>query len=292
MNMSLTTDIAGDLAERPAARADDFTTSLHELYRELSSFPDLRPGPDVDGAFGRLVRLVLTAPDEIAPAVLADPEVRAVAPRLRALCARGEGELERAWARRIGAAGAPREELARFPYVDNYRQLSRMEIGILASALRRPARSLAFVGAGPLPLSAMLLAGELDVPVDNVDRDPVAVTEGARVASALGYADFRFHQVDVLDADLSGHDVVVLAALVGESAADKRRIMGHLAGSMAPGAILLARSARGLRTLLYPELDLTAFGGFELLTVVHPVNDVVNSAVLARALGGADRTGI
>ncbi|PZF83074.1 nicotianamine synthase family protein [Jiangella anatolica] len=287
MNMSLTSSIFGqtDRTGRRRPTAEDITASVCELYRDLAARDDLRPGPEVDGLFDRLVRLVLTAPAETVPAVLNDVEIQHVAPRLRALCARGEGELEQAWANRIVAGRDPREELARFPYFGNYRQLSRMEIGILASALPRRVRSVAFVGSGPLPLSSLYLAGELDASVDNFDRDPVALHAGAAVCAALGYGELGFHEADVLTADLSGYDVVVLAALVGETPEAKVRILRRLAETMRPGAVLLARSARGLRTLLYPPIDRTALDGFEPLTEVHPVNDVINSAILARAEG-------
>lgn len=287
MNMSLTSNIFGQtgLTDPIRPTAEDITASVSDVYRELAARDDLRPGPEVDGLFDRLVRLVLTAPAETVPAVLNDVEVQHLAPRLRALCARGEGELEHAWAKRILAAGSAREELLRFPYVGNYRQLSRMEIGMLASALPSRVRSLAFVGSGPLPLSSLFLAAELEVHVDNFDRDPVALSEGARVAAALGHGALCFREADVLDADLSGYDVVVLAALVGDTLEAKRRILARLAATMRPGAILLARSARGMRTLLYPPIDRTALDGFELLTEVHPVNDVINSAILARAGG-------
>lgn len=286
MNMSLTSNIFGQTG-RTGRRltAEDIAASVSDLYRELAARDDLRPGPAVDGLFDRLVRLVLAAPAEAVPAVLGDAGIQRLAPGLRALCARGEGELEHAWAERIVAGRPPREELAAFPYLGNYRQLSRMEIGILASALPRGVRSVAFVGSGPLPLSSLYLAGELDASVDNYDRDPVALAAGARVAAALGYGELGFHEADVLDADLSGHDVVVLAALVGDTLEAKRAILRHLAGTMRPGAVLLARSARGLRTLLYPPIDRTALDGFEPLTEVHPVNDVINSAILARVGG-------
>ncbi|SEF10687.1 nicotianamine synthase family protein [Jiangella alba] len=287
MNMSLTSNIFGqtDLTDLRRPTAQDVAASVGDVYRELAARDDLRPGPEVDGLFGRLVRLVLTAPPETVPAVLNDVEVQRLAPRLRALCSQGEGELEHAWANRIVAGRPPREELARFPYFGNYRQLSRMEIGILASALPRRVRSVAFVGSGPLPLSSLYLAGELDVAVDNFDRDPVALHTGAAVSAALGYGELGFHEADVLAADLSGYDVVVLAALVGDTLEAKRRVLRHLAATMRPGAVLLARSARGLRTLLYPPIDRTALDGFEPLTEVHPVNDVINSAILARAGG-------
>jgi nicotianamine synthase len=287
MNMSLTSNIFGqiDVTDPRRPTAEDITASVGDVYRDLAARDDLRPGPEVDGLFDRLVRLVLAAPAETVPAVLNHVEIQHLAPRLRALCARGEGELEHAWANRVVAGRPPREELARFPYFGNYRQLSRMEIGILASALPRRVRSVAFVGSGPLPLSSLYLAGELDASVDNFDRDADALRAGERVATALGYGELGFHEADVLAADLSGYDVVVLAALVGDTVEAKRRILRHLADTMRPGAVLLARSARGLRTLLYPPIDRTALDGFEPLTEVHPVNDVINSAILARAGG-------
>jgi nicotianamine synthase len=239
----------------------------------------------VDALFGQLVHLVLTTPPEAATQVLRGADVGPLRRRLQQLCGAGEVELERAWADRIARSPRPADELARFPYLGNYRRLCRMELDTLAAAVDRPVRSVAFVGSGPLPLSSLLLADELGVPVVNLDRDAAAVAASRLVARALGSHHLAFRRVDADDADVSDHDVVVLAALVGDTPAAKRRVVRQLARTMAPGAALLARSARGLRTLLYPPLDLTDLAGFDLVTVVHPVHDVVNSAVLARARG-------
>ena len=48
-----------------------------------------------------------------------------------------------------------------------------------------------------------------------------------------------------------------------------------------PGTLLLVRSARGLRTLLYPEVDVNRLGGWRPLAVVHPFTEVVNSVIVA-----------
>lgn len=262
------------------------TEALHDLYRRLADRPHLRPGPEVDRLFGDLVRLVLTWPADRASHVLEDPAVRAIQVRLHALCSEGEYQLELSWARRIAASAAPQEELARFPYARNYRQLSRMELDVLATAAGRPVRRVAFVGSGPLPLSSVHVAAELGVPVDNIDHDPEAVTAARRVARALALPRLSFQLTDVADADLRPYDVVVLAALVGATGDEKRAILRRLAVAMAPGAVLLARSARGLRSLLYPAIEPGALEGFELEAVVHPVHEVINSVVLARAPAG------
>jgi nicotianamine synthase-like protein len=257
--------------------------TLQELHRQLAGRVDLRPCPEVDRLFGDLVRLVLATPPDDEARLLDEAAVLGIRGGLHALCSEGEYQLELAWARRIAASASPRDELERFPYVDNYRRLTRMELDLLATVADRPAGRVAFVGSGPLPLSSLLVAAELGVPVDNVDCDAEAVALGERVAAALGPVAMTFRRADVTHTDLGGYDVVVLAALVGTGGPEKRAILGHLAASMSPGAVLLARSARGMRSLLYPAIEPAALDGFELQAVVHPVDEVVNSVVLARA---------
>lgn len=276
MDMSLTSNSAADV-----------TASLLTIVQQLTESPSLRPGPAVNALFSQLVHTALDTPDETASAVLDHPALRSLSPRLHDLCARGESELEYEWAARICTSPDPHLELSRFPYLDNYRQLGRMELGALAATVSRPIRSVALIGCGPLPLSMLTLATELSVTVDGFDRDPDAIARARQVVDRLGATGLRFHRADASEADLAGYDLVVLAALVGSTPAAKREILALMRPSMKPGSILLARSARGLRTLLYPPVDLDNLPGFELITVVHPVDDVINSAVLARTRGGA-----
>ncbi|WP_162453332.1 nicotianamine synthase family protein [Phytoactinopolyspora mesophila] len=262
-------------------------TTICDIYRELDSHPDLRPGPRVDELFSRLVRLVISTPDEQAADILGDPVVRGLTPRLRELCARGEFELETFWADTIAAGEDPHAELARFPYLENYQLLCRMELDAVTKAVQRPIRSMAFAGSGPLPLSSLVLAQELGITIDNLDHNPGAVDTSRRLAARLRLDNLRVHAADVAAADLSRYDVVILAALVGSSPAEKAAVLRRISVSMSPGAVLLIRSARGLRTLLYPEVDPQAIDGFEVLDVIHPSGEVINSAILARVTGTA-----
>jgi SAM-dependent methyltransferase len=268
--------------------SDAAARALRAIYDDLLACPDVRPGPRVDAVFGRLVRLVLDVPPGETAAVLAHPAARDVVPHLRALCFAGEYELELAWARRIAASARPHDELATFPYVENYRLLGAMEreaVARLADGLAAPAvERVAFVGSGPLPLTAFQLASGTGVRVDNLDRDATALALSQQVAEALGIRGLDFRRVDVdrTGVDLGGYDLVVLAALVGRTPADKARVVRHLATAMAPGALLLARSAHGLRTQLYPEVEVGSLAGFDVLGVVHPTGEVINSVILAR----------
>ncbi len=220
---------------------------------------------------------------EIARQVLADPKIRRITPGLRSLCSAGEIELERAWARRIIISRDPQRELREFPYFANYEQLTRLEhhavLGVTDCALPR----MLFVGAGPLPLTALLLAtqhGHTDI--DNIDIDSAATRLAERLVGVLGIGSLRFRSVDVLDCtDVAGYDLVYVAAMVGPHPDEKSRVIKHLYRQMRPGALLLARSAHSLRTLLYPPLRLRDLDEFRPLVVLNPHTEVVNSLVIA-----------
>src|SRR5690606_9512392 len=133
------------------------------------------------------------------------------------------------------------------PYLDQYRRLVRVESGLLSAFLDGPAPSLAFIGSGPLPLSCLLLANDLGVVVDGFDHDSAAVDAARHVVSRIG-GDARIREADAAEVNLSRYDVVVLAALVGTTPGEKARILGRMRATMKPGAIVVARSARGLRS--------------------------------------------
>jgi len=89
----------------------------------------------------------------------------------------------------------------------------------------------------------------------------------------------------VQEKDLVEFDVVYMAALVGMSQAEKEMIILQVADRMRPGALLVVRSAWGMRTCLYPEVQIATEGllkRLEICVVVHPYGQVVNSVVVAR----------
>jgi nicotianamine synthase len=269
------------------------SAAVDRVQRDLSRQPHLRPCPEVDALFGELVGLVASVPPGTGLAGCCGQH----GPALRRLCAEGETQLELEWAQRIATAADPRACLAGFPYLDNYRRLARLELDTLArvapaSAVQTPER-IVFLGAGPLPLSALLVADALGVVVDAVDCDPVALDAGRRVAQALGgYDGVRFIQGDALTMDVADYDLVMVAALVGTTRLAKQAVLRRLAGDMCPGSLLLARSARAARTLLYPPIEPDHLAGFAVHAVVHPIDDVINSVVVATARGLAAGVGV
>lgn len=104
---------------------------------------------------------------------------------------------------------------------------------------------------------------------------------------------------------LQNHTIVFLAALVGLNTSEKVSIIKSVVGRMRPGALLVTRSAVGLRGLLYPVLEvedvIEGDGGFEegceeglegkggkgveMVVEVRPWNWIVNSTLVFRVVG-------
>jgi nicotianamine synthase len=272
-----------------AAGTADTVVALHAQLDRLVRVADLEPGELVDSLFTALVDICAHCSEQQAAAVLSDPRIRALMEGLRHLCAEGEFRLERFWAGRIAAAADPDGQLALFPYLGNYQALTALELGTLAGLGSPAAPSrVCVLGSGPLPLTALLTARALNVPVDAVDLDAEATELAGAALRALQGGDLvRVHQADARDfPGIADADVVLLAALVGLDHRAKHEVIAAVSARMRPGALLVVRGAHRLRTLLYPPLspdDLAAAGGGRLtpLVEVRPFNDVVNSLVVA-----------
>jgi nicotianamine synthase-like protein len=254
---------------------------------------DLRPSPEVNATFHELVELC-TAPAVHDEALLSRLAEHAAA--LRTLCATGEFELEREWSTRIARAADPVGELGRFPYLDNYRDLVRLELAALQAVGKGTPSSVAVLGSGPLPLTGLVLAGEHGARVVHVDRDERCLTLDAAVTEAVGLSA----GIDRVQADLATPycadrlraarvdqaELVVLAALVGSSSEAKRSIVERLVPVLRPDAIVLVRSAHGLRSLLYAPVRREDLAGLRVLLEIHPGTDVVNSVLVAKPMVG------
>ncbi|KAJ0030296.1 hypothetical protein Pint_14157 [Pistacia integerrima] len=70
--------------------------------------------------------------------------------------------------------------------------------------------------------------------------------------------------------------------LVGMTKEEKVKILGHIKKYMKNGGVLLVRSAKGARAFLYPVVEDDDLLDFEVLSIFHPINDVINSVVLVR----------
>jgi nicotianamine synthase len=287
---SRTAEFPPDVEIAPTAGLCDRIVRLHE---HLSRLDNLAPTAEVNALFQELVRVCVHADDRAAPPVLADARIRRLRPDLLRLCSQGESLLEQAWAHGVLEAADPWAELGRFTYLENYQQLSRLEVHTLAGAghVPRPGSRVCFLGGGPLPVSALLMHRELGAGVDVVDNEPQAADLARRLLNRLAPGPgLRVAQADATSAEdmaqlLVGCDVVVVAALVGHTRSQKRAVLRAVGRALDPGAYLVVRSAHGLRSLLYAVVepgDVAEAAGCVPQVLVHPLSDVVNSVLVAR----------
>ncbi|CAN6297359.1 unnamed protein product [Urochloa humidicola] len=263
------------------------------LHAAISKLPSLSPTTVVDALFTALVAACVPAsPVDVSRL---GPAVQKMREELIGLCSNAEGQLEAHYADALAAFDNPLDHLSLFPYYRNYLDLSRLEYDLLARYRYIPgggSARVAFVGSGPLPFSSLVLAAR-HLPAgtlfDNYDRNAEANERARRLvrADADLQARMTFRTADVADltaAELARYDVVFLAALVGMAAEEKASVVAHLGRHMAPGAALVVRSAHGARGFLYPVVDPEdiGHGGFEVLAVYHPVDEVINSVIVAR----------
>ncbi|XP_038890564.1 probable nicotianamine synthase 4 [Benincasa hispida] len=274
---------------------------ISALYHQISSLTSLNPSKNVDTLF---TQLVLTcsppAPAGFDIASLSQP-LQAMRAHLIRLCAKAEALLELHFSSILASSFRnPISNLSIFPYYSNYLKLSLLEFDILRSHCRRVPASIAFLGSGPLPLSSIVMASiHLKGTIfHNFDLDPTANSMASQLVCSDPDLSQRmiFHTTDVMNVTngLKDYEVVFLAALVGLEEEEKGRVLKHLGKHMAAGAYLMLRSAHGARAFLYPVVDIcdVEASGFEILSVFHPTDEVINSVVIARKKALFDRNSV
>ncbi|KAA8893894.1 Nicotianamine synthase [Sphaerosporella brunnea] len=291
----------------PAAVA--VTASVIRIYDAFLRQPNLSPSPGVNAIFSELVSLcVRPYSSSTVSDILSDPHIREIAAKLRKTCSTGEYLLENHWAAQILASSNAAKPLRpahaalrAFPYFQNYMELARLELQAISSVHPHRIASVAFIGSGPLPLTSLCFSALLSPPPErlhNIDNSARAIAASSQLcaklartasgAGAMAAGRLTFQLADAAAVqDLGSFEVVFLAGLVGDTEAEKRKILANVAGRCAAGSLLVLRSAHGLRKLLYQEIDVGALQGFglEVLLVVHPWNRVVNSVVVCRVVG-------
>ncbi|KAK4781750.1 hypothetical protein SAY86_015852 [Trapa natans] len=267
---------------------DPLIRTVCELYYKISSLETLSPCRDVNALLTHLVRLCIPPhPVDVSALCSAVQEVRS---NLIRLCGEAEGLLEAHFSDLLASFDRPLDHLSLFPYYNNYIKLAQLEYSLLSHHLPGGGtpETVAFIGSGPLPLTSLVLAAN-HLPAaafHNYDIDSAANSRARRLVLPDPDLSQRvhFHTDDIMNvtAELGNYDVVFLAALVGMAEEEKVRVIVHLAKHMAPGAILMVRSAHGARAFLYPVVDPSDLRGFEFLSVYHPTDEVINSVIVAR----------
>jgi Nicotianamine synthase protein len=171
------------------------------------------------------------------------------------------------------------DRLTKFPYFSNYVDLTQLELGAIYAVDTTPIRKIAFIGSGPLPLTSLQLIATLssDIEILNIDHDLLAIERSKNTCSRLGIRGkgMEFLCAEAGSCDLAEFDVVYLAALVGSTQKEKEELLIKTVARMSEGAILVVRSAHGMRRVLYAVRCMALCVGNSALTwhrssTLHP----------------------
>lgn len=259
---------------------------IMQIHASICKLESLRPSKQVNSLFTQLVKLCIL-PSSIDIRNLTE-DVQLMRESLINLCGRAEGLLELEFSSFLANIPQPLHHLNLFPYYENYVKLAGLEYKILYENGVVQPKKVAFVGSGPMPLTSIVMATHhmLSTHFDNFDIDESANDAARRIVASEAELERRmkFETYDIMEVreKLGEYDCIFLAALVGMNKEEKVKILGHVRKYMKSGGILLVRSAHGARGFLYPVVDEDDLLGFEVLSIFHPTNEVINSVVLVR----------
>lgn len=266
--------------------ADIHIARIMQLHACISKLESLRPSKQVNSLFMHLVKLCIR-PSSIDIKALPQ-EVQQKRRSLIILCGSAECLLELEFAAQLSKISQPLKSLNLFPYYGNYVKLASLEKKILIENGVVQPKKIAFVGSGPVPFTSIIMASQhmKSAHFDNFDIDEAA----NHAARKIVYSDSQiakrmtFLTCDIMEVkdQLAEYDCIFLAALVGRNEEEKVKILKHIRKYMKDGGFLLVRSAKGARAFLYPAVEEHNLLDFEVLSICHPTNDVINSIILLR----------
>lgn len=275
-----------------ACQETQFEKQIIDLYDQISKLKSLKPTKHVDTLFQQLMSTCLPTEINIDVKKMC-PKVQAIRTNLIKLRSEAVGYSEQHFSTVLGSLeDNPLHHLNLYPYYTNYLKLTKLEFDLLTQHSSHVPTKIAFAGSGSMPFTSIVLA-KFHLPnttFHNIDIDPQANLLASRLVSRDPDLSNRmiFHTTDILDVTeiLRDYDVVFLASLVGVDKEAKLKVIEHLENHMAPGALLMLRSARGLRSFLYVDVDPCDLKGFEVLEIYHPSmsDGFVNSVMVARKI--------
>jgi len=246
------------------------TTAINDVL----ALRDYTPNPATNHVMTQLVESVIDAND--LPNDLQKDDIMS---KVREISALTETELECTWAQMISSSAQPKAALLSFPYIDNYTELARRELALIArSGLQLNATHKALIiGSGPLPLSALELHRQSGASIDHVDSSLRATQLSTAVCDALGMTSRQYCAAGQSVQLEVSYDLVLIAALAGATVADKQAIIDNILPHLAKGGRIVIRSARGSRELLYPGIKINELHGVQKLAEYHPDDYIINS---------------
>jgi nicotianamine synthase len=249
---------------------------LRTIYNKLTKINNYKPSQRINFLFNQLVSQAIQfgSVEEFT-----QEEIET----LQKISAKAEYELELFWAKQIIFSENPIEMLNNFPYLKNYQDLTKLELSNLKNCLLHDEHNYLFIGGGPLPMTAILLAKEYDLTVTILDNNKQACALSQKLIQLLNLQN----KISIINKDgeiynYCKHNVIYIAALAGTNSESKQKIFNKIKKTAPDNAHILARTSWRNRKLLYKPLDDYVYEFFKPIIKVDPYTEIVNSFVIFR----------
>lgn len=250
--------------------------SIRNTYVQITRLENLFPNDEVNSLFSELVKLSL---DDQLTHDLSENEIS----QIQKLSSQSEYLMEVYWANKIINSDDPVNELKNFWYYDNYVDLTRMEWnGLISCNPDIHEKQVLFIGSGPLPLTAILLARDYDCNITLLDIESEAIELSKKLITALGLIDkFSFIKADAsVFHGYSDFNVIFVAALAGIDNHTKDQIVLNINNNASIDSNILMRSSYANRKILYKPISENIFKILKPIMEIRPYNEVVNSVLI------------
>jgi nicotianamine synthase len=241
---------------------EGFKNKLYLLHDQISESERLKHSKEFDLTISILRKLLETNVHIIDDALL-DPKVKSVRLDLQKQISRSFYSSEEEWSIKISKNRLPKKAIMNFPDYAEYRDRTYFELN---TASDKEVKKVLFVGSGPVPITAILLANK-NIHVDCVDINPEACNLAAKLTFKLGLEKYiNYIVADVLNLqNIDAYDIVWVAVLAGETNEEKARVVRFLCKYLDDKQALILRTGYGPGKFLYAEVakdDLQGFSSY------------------------------
>jgi nicotianamine synthase len=234
-------------------QASETIGKIHLAYKQLTNGHALSPRESY--AVFRELETLANNDAQIAEQVLSDQSVLNIRGRLRELYEACVYQLEKDWAAQLIDGRLSPAQIAGYSKYERYRVRACLEYFLIATFAGSFPTKLLFVGCGPLPLTAVILAGKFNVSCDFVDKSTEAL-DLARDVTKSCLPNAQFSHADVLDFTcLSDYDAIIVAGSVCNDEVQKGVLAKHLSNNMSEGQCLVLRLPYLLDNLLVSDVQ-------------------------------------
>ncbi|MBM3206056.1 MAG: hypothetical protein FJZ43_00330 [Candidatus Staskawiczbacteria bacterium] len=249
--------------------------NVKKLYQELIGMKDYSDYQKTNRLLESLFAFVL---DKKGKNVLTNNEIV----NLHKVISQSVYEFEKYWANTIIKSKNPRKAFESFSDMDRYRKLTKMEWMSLLICSSHKKHNILFIGGGPLPITAILIAQNHGQKVTVIDADAFACDISRRLVKKLGLSK----KIIIIQSDALGFqnyrqfNVIFLASLVGIEKNMKENILLHMRKHLQSKTHILVRSTFGKRKILYPPLPRRAYDIFNPILEARILNGTINSVII------------